>query len=112
MRTIQVQCLSLKWYQINRMLHLQMSSPSAWMHADPLLVLQDIATGAQLTKPIRMTSGDVVWANDNTHLFYLVKDTLDRPYRVYRHALGSSAPDALVFEENDEVWMLALSRAL
>lgn len=47
---------------------------------------QDIATGKEITTPIPETSGDVMWGNDNTTLFYVVKDELDRPYKVFRWA--------------------------
>lgn len=39
---------------------------------------QDLASGKEQMSPIPMTSGDVVWANDNATLFYVVKDHLDR----------------------------------
>jgi len=41
-------------------------------------------------------------AADNKTLFYTVDDAAKRPYRLYRHALGSDPKDdALVFEEKD-----------
>ncbi|KAF8066409.1 FAD6 [Scenedesmus sp. PABB004] len=46
----------------------------------------------------------VVWAGDSTHLFYVLKDHLDRPFKVMRHDLTGAEPDdAVVFEERDEV---------
>lgn len=53
--------------------------------------------------PIPGTSGDVVWANDNETLFYTVKDHLDRPYKVFRHKVGATGDDELVYHEEDEV---------
>jgi protease II len=50
-----------------------------------------------------MTSGDLVWASDNAHLLYTVKDELDRPYKVLLHAVGANKSDEVVFEERDEV---------
>jgi oligopeptidase B len=32
--------------------------------------------------PAQNTSGDFVWANDNSTLFYVTKDELDRPFKV------------------------------
>ena len=53
--------------------------------------------------PIPDTSGDVEWANDNATLFYVVKDHLDRPYKVFRHHIGTpKEQDVVVFEEKDE----------
>src|SRR5207249_9393314 len=46
--------------------------------------------------------GSVAWANDNKTLFYTVEDPAKRQYRVYRHTLGASSPDDLIYEEKDE----------
>eukprot|EP00879_Flechtneria_rotunda_P023219 GHRR01024550.1.p1 GENE.GHRR01024550.1~~GHRR01024550.1.p1 ORF type:complete len:252 (+),score=76.18 GHRR01024550.1:1263-2018(+) len=68
------------------------------------LHIRDLSNGKELIDPIPMTSGDVVWANDNATLFYIVKDHLDRPYKVLRHTIGSpTSYDAVVYEEKDEV---------
>jgi protease II len=50
-----------------------------------------------------MTSGELVWASDNSHLLYTVKDELDRPYKVLLHVIGANKTDEVVFEEQDEV---------
>ena len=45
--------------------------------------LQDLSTGAELTRGgIPGMSGNFEWAADNATLFYVVKDHLDRPYKV------------------------------
>jgi hypothetical protein len=49
------------------------------------LHVKDLATGKEVMPPLPMTSGNVMWANDNVTLFYTVKDHLDRPYKVLRH---------------------------
>lgn len=42
----------------------------------------------------------MAWANDNATLFYVTKDSLDRPYKVWRHVIGSDPKDdAVVFHE-------------
>lgn len=65
--------------------------------------LQDLGSDKEVTQPIPMTSGDLVWASDNRHLLYTVKDELDRPYKVLLHAVGANKTDTVVFEERDEV---------
>ena len=46
------------------------------------------------------TAGGMAWANDNKTLFYVTKDSLDRPFKVWRHVLGSKpTDDTLVFHE-------------
>ena len=48
------------------------------------------------------TAGNVVWANDNRSLFYVTKDNLDRPCKVWRYTLGADKAEGthqLVFHE-------------
>ncbi len=65
------------------------------------LAVKDLRTGKLLPDHVEKT-GSVVWANDNKTLFYTVEDTAKRPYRLYRHVVGTAGRDALVYEEKDE----------
>jgi oligopeptidase B len=66
------------------------------------LAVKDLRTGQTLTDHAERV-GSVVWANDNRTVFYTQEDaTSKRQYRLYRHTVGSSDPDALVYEEPDE----------
>eukprot|EP00850_Spirogloea_muscicola_P003951 SM000016S01939 [mRNA] locus=s16:762582:774087:- [translate_table: standard] len=76
------------------------------------LGIWDLATNAQLGPGIPATSGDVAWANDNKTVFYITKDKLDRPYKVWRHTVGADpSSDTCVFHEEDESFYLSLSRS-
>ena len=48
----------------------------------PCCPCQDLATGAEVMKPLPKTDGDVLWAADNVTVFYILKDHLDRPFKV------------------------------
>jgi oligopeptidase B len=57
----------------------------------------------------RVTSA--AWAADNCSLFYTIEDeTTKRSYRLYRHVLGSTEPDALLYEERDERFRIDIDR--
>ncbi len=57
----------------------------------------------------RVTSA--AWAADNRTLFYTVEDAVTkRSHRLYRHTVGSTEPDALVYEESDERFRLEIER--
>ncbi|MEW5300193.1 MAG: hypothetical protein WDW36_003139 [Sanguina aurantia] len=76
------------------------------------LHVKDLSTGAEIMEPIPETSGDFTWANDNKTLFYVMKDHLDRPYKVLRHLIGSpSADDVVVFEETDDAFYVGIGRS-
>ena len=48
-------------------------------------------------------SRSVAWAPDNKTLFYATTDHAKRPYRLYRHTLGTDpSTDVLLYEEKDE----------
>jgi len=64
----------------------------------------------QVLDEIAGTSYSVEWANDNQTLFYTTVDDSNRPYRLYRHQVGSEDPDVLLFEEPDEAFFLDVSR--
>jgi oligopeptidase B len=74
------------------------------------LHVKDLETGKLL--PDRVEKVDsVAWALDGKTLFYVVEDSAKRPYRLYRHAVGTTGPDALVYEETDERFNLGVSRS-
>jgi oligopeptidase B len=65
------------------------------------LAVKDLRNGKLLPDHVEKT-GSVVWANDNQTLFYTVEDPAKRQYRLYRHKLGNTGPDDLIYEEKDE----------
>jgi oligopeptidase B len=65
------------------------------------LAIKDLRTGKVLADHAEKV-GSVAWANDNKTLFYTVEDSAKRQYRLYRHTLGRSGNDPLVYEEKDE----------
>jgi len=66
-----------------------------------VLAVKDLRTGKKLVDHAEKV-GSVVWANDNKTLFYTVEDEAKRQYRLYRHTVGTTGPDDLVYEEKDE----------
>jgi oligopeptidase B len=66
------------------------------------LAVKDLRTGKLLADHAERVDS-VVWANDNKTIFYTVEDQVSkRSYRFYRHNVGSTSPDTLVYEEKDE----------
>ena len=66
-----------------------------------VLAVKDLRSGNLLVDHAEKV-GSVVWANDNKTLFYTVEDAAKRQYRLYRHSVGTSGHDELVYEEKDE----------
>jgi oligopeptidase B len=53
----------------------------------------------------------VEWANDNKTVFYNILDEAKRPYKLYRHTLGTNpADDVLVYHEADESFFLSIGK--
>src|SRR5262249_35010799 len=73
------------------------------------LHIRDLAAGKNLPETVEKV-GSVAWAADNRTLFYTVDDAAKRPYRVYRHTLGSDK-DTLVYEEKDEMFRVFVDRS-
>ncbi|HEX2772673.1 MAG TPA: S9 family peptidase [Micromonosporaceae bacterium] len=67
------------------------------------LRVKDLQTGEVLADEVPNTFYGSAWSSDASVLFYLTVDEAWRPYRVWRHAIGTpAADDAVVYEEPDE----------
>ncbi|MDP7420791.1 MAG: S9 family peptidase [bacterium] len=76
------------------------------------LFVKDLTTGELLSDRIDDIGYGVEWANDNRTLFYTVRNQAHRPYRVYRHVLGTAAgEDELIFEEPDEAYFVIIYKS-
>jgi oligopeptidase B len=65
--------------------------------------IKDLATGRLLPDEIPNTYAGCAWSLDGSVLFYTTVDDAWRPYRVWRHHIGTAAAqDTIVFEEPDE----------
>jgi oligopeptidase B len=75
-----------------------------------VLQVKDLRSGANHPERFeRVTS--VAWASDNRTLFYTVEDeTTKRSHRLYRHVLGSTEPDPVLYEETDERFRIEVER--
>ena len=77
------------------------------------LLIKDLRTGNLYPEAIAKTYSSVYfhtgveWANDSQTLFYLTMDSSERPFKLFRHRLGTdSEQDRLVFQEEDESYFL------
>lgn len=75
------------------------------------LHIKDLTTGETLPGEVERV-GSVVWAADNTTLFYTVEDEEQkRQYQLWRHTLGTPhAEDKLVYQDDDERFNLGAGR--
>ncbi len=79
---------------------------------DFTLYFKNLNTGKELTDVIPNTSYSAEWANDNNTVFYNTLDEAKRPYKLYRHLLGTDPKnDALVYHEKDEAFNLDLKKS-
>jgi len=74
------------------------------------LAVKDLVTSELRPERIECVTS-VAWAADNKTLFYTIEDeTTKRSHRLYRHVLGASGPDALLYEESDERFHVEIER--
>jgi oligopeptidase B len=76
------------------------------------LYVKDLRTGKLGPDRVEKTVGrSVAWAADNRTLFYVTEDAAKRPYKLWRHTVGTDGKtDALVYEEKDERFTLSSRR--
>jgi oligopeptidase B len=73
------------------------------------LYVKDLLTG-EVKEKVAEKVVSVAWAADSRTLFYVVEEEpTKRPYRLYRHRLGTTAHD-LVFEEKDLAFNIGVGR--
>ncbi len=65
------------------------------------LRVKNLATGEVLADEVTGVFYGSAWSSDNSTLFYITVDEAWRPYRVWRHTVGSTE-DTLILEEPDE----------
>ncbi len=74
------------------------------------LAVKDLRTGKTLADHAERV-GSVAWANDNKTIFYTTEDAVTkRQNQLYRHALGATGADPLVYEEKDERFNVGASK--
>jgi len=76
-----------------------------------VLAVKDLATGTLLQDSISGLSRTLEWSEDGRYFFYTVLDEAKRPYRLYRHELGTpAAADLLIYEEVDPVFNIGIGK--
>ena len=75
------------------------------------LQIKDLRTGKLLPDKIeRVTSQE--WTPDGKYIFYAQEDPVSkRTDKIYRHLVGSSEPDKLIFEEKDVLFGIGIGRS-
>jgi len=76
------------------------------------LHVRDLGTGEDRLVASTPHADAFVWAADSQTLFYIRHNDARRSHQLWRHRLGSTAADALVHEETDELFNLQLTRSL
>jgi oligopeptidase B len=75
------------------------------------LAVKDLRTGKVGSERVPKVSS-VAWAADNRTVFYATDDAAKRPYRLWRHAVGTDpAGDPILYEEKDERFTLDVGRS-
>lgn len=89
---------------------LAFQSNTTGSYAEFTLKIKDLRTGQILPDEMEDISG-FVWGTDNKTIYYLTYDEALRPYRLYRHTLGSKTKDVLLYEEKDALFTLGVGRS-
>ena len=74
------------------------------------LRVKDLRTGKLLPDRIEKVNSPV-WSTDGRTIFYVAEDAAKRPYRLMRHAVGTTEEDTPIYGERDELFRLDASRS-
>ncbi len=71
----------------------------------------DLKTSNLYPESLEDTYYSFTWANDNQTVFYTEIDEANRPFKIFRHQLGTSQDqDVLIFHEPDDSFFLDIGR--
>ena len=76
---------------------------------DFTLQVRDLATGRDTAWSVPEVSS-AAWANDGRSLYYVTMDEAKRANRLWCHAMGDAGPDALLLEEDDELFDIDIGK--
>jgi oligopeptidase B len=72
----------------------------------------DLATGETSTDNVGNVAGSIQWGRDEGSFYYLSQDHAKRPYKLWRHAVGTpQSEDKCLFTEEDDVFSLGLGKS-
>jgi oligopeptidase B len=75
------------------------------------LYVKDLNASELLKDEVKNIYCYVEWGNDNKTIFYTTLDDAKRPYKLYRHILGTAQEkDEMVYHESDEAFYLSISK--
>jgi oligopeptidase B len=77
---------------------------------DYTLQIKDLRSGDVLSERIEKVKS-AAWASDSQTLFYTVDDATKRPHQVRRRRIGAKGGDAVVYQEDDERFRVAVWRS-
>jgi oligopeptidase B len=77
---------------------------------DYTLQIKDLQSGELLSERMEKVKS-AAWASDSQTLFYTVDDDSKRPHQLLRHRLGATAEDAIIYQEDDERFRVAVWRS-
>lgn len=76
------------------------------------IIVRNIESGEDVDV-LKDTAGSVCWSNDEKTLFYVSFDSAHRPYKCWRHTIGTSqSEDVLLYEEPDQRFNVACWKEL
>jgi len=79
---------------------------------DFTIFIKNLATGELYPEQITGAYYSLEWANDNQTIFYTTVDEAMRPYKLFRHGIGSDpTQDTLVYHEADESYFLSITKS-
>ena len=82
-------------------------------HGDELYTIffKDLQSGKLHNEQLTNTEYSGEWANDNQSFFYTTQDPAKRPYRLFRHRIGTEqSSDIVLYEEKDELFRVNLEK--
>lgn len=78
-----------------------------------VLLVKNLTTGQWYSERIHdvFLHGSLEWDAQGEYLYYVTVDASQRPSQLWRHKLGDSGPDTMLFEETDATFSLSIEKS-
>ena len=73
--------------------------------------IKNLKTGEELPDQVEGVHGGLTWGKDNSTFYYVTEDAAKRPYKLWKHVMGTKqADDVCLYTEDDELYCVSAGK--
>jgi len=77
-----------------------------------VIYIKELETGKILPKTIINTNSNIVWDNDSTSIYYVIKDAKERDFQLQNQSIIAPYNHRIIFTENDDAFHVKVKQSI